>query len=108
MTGIVGAAGGLGGYALPLILGRLYQATNSYTPGFIILAIIAAGSLALTLIMQINGAEAGPASFRPEHKPAPSRSEFRTDGQIHRPSHNDNKVDSSALDVRMLSTLFLY
>lgn len=54
VTGIVGAAGGLGGYALPLILGRLYQATGSYTAGFIILSFIAAVSLALTIVMQLK------------------------------------------------------
>ncbi|NMO95848.1 nitrate/nitrite transporter [Paenibacillus lemnae] len=54
VTGIVGAAGGLGGFALPLILGRLYQATGSYTPGFIILSLIVAASLILTFIMQMK------------------------------------------------------
>lgn len=54
VTGIVGAAGGLGGYALPLILGRLYQATGSYTAGFIILSFIAAASLTLTVVMQLK------------------------------------------------------
>ncbi|EGG38479.1 nitrate/nitrite transporter [Paenibacillus sp. HGF5] len=54
VTGFVGAAGGLGGYALPLILGRLYQATGSYTAGFIILSFIAAASLALTIVMQLK------------------------------------------------------
>lgn len=38
MTGIVGAAGGIGGYLLPIILGSVYQSTGSYTPGFLILS----------------------------------------------------------------------
>jgi NNP family nitrate/nitrite transporter-like MFS transporter len=38
ITGIVGAAGGLGGYFLPKILGNLKQSTGSYTPGFLILS----------------------------------------------------------------------
>lgn len=54
VTGIVGAAGGLGGYVLPLILGRLYQATGSYAPGFIILSFIASASLTLTIAMQLK------------------------------------------------------
>lgn len=54
VTGIVGAAGGLGGYALPLILGRLYQLTGSYTPGFIILSLIAGGSFVLIFVMQMK------------------------------------------------------
>ncbi|MNP72939.1 Nitrate transporter [compost metagenome] len=54
VTGIVGAAGGLGGYALPLILGRLYQATGSYTPGFLILSLIAGSSFILIFVMQVR------------------------------------------------------
>ncbi len=52
VTGIVGAAGGLGGYALPLILGNLYKSTGSYTPGFIVLGLIAFCALGLLAIMQ--------------------------------------------------------
>jgi NNP family nitrate/nitrite transporter-like MFS transporter len=52
MTGIVGAAGGLGGFALPLILGQLYSSYQSYTPGFVILSLIAAASMFLVLFMQ--------------------------------------------------------
>lgn len=54
MTGIVGAAGGLGGYALPLILGNLYKATGSYTIGFIMLSIIVLCCLSLLVVMQIK------------------------------------------------------
>ncbi|WP_322902860.1 nitrate/nitrite transporter [Paenibacillus campi] len=52
VTGIVGAAGGLGGYALPLILGNLYKSTGSYTPGFIVLGLVALCTLVLLGIMQ--------------------------------------------------------
>lgn len=52
VTGIVGAAGGLGGYFLPLILGNLYEATGSYTPGFLILSGIALGGVFLLLLVQ--------------------------------------------------------
>ncbi|MFD0694168.1 nitrate/nitrite transporter [Paenibacillus sp. GCM10027628] len=41
ITGIVGAAGGLGGYFLPKILGNLKLSTGSFTPGFLILSGIA-------------------------------------------------------------------
>ncbi|AJY76028.1 nitrate/nitrite transporter [Paenibacillus beijingensis] len=54
MTGIVGAAGGLGGYALPLILGNLYKSTGSYMLGFICLALIAAAALCLLVVMQMR------------------------------------------------------
>ncbi len=52
VTGIVGAAGGLGGYALPLILGNLYKSTGSYTPGFIVLGVVAFCALGLLTMMQ--------------------------------------------------------
>jgi NNP family nitrate/nitrite transporter-like MFS transporter len=39
VTGIVGAAGGLGGFFPPLILGAVRQAFGSYTVGFALLAL---------------------------------------------------------------------
>lgn len=42
LTGIVGAAGGLGGFFLPSILGLLKDRTGSFGPGFAVLAILAA------------------------------------------------------------------
>ncbi|MBD1378951.1 MFS transporter [Metabacillus arenae] len=50
VTGIVGAAGGIGGFFLPNILGTLKQFTGTYTSGFItfsIITIIAFGILLL-------------------------------------------------------------
>ncbi len=38
VTGLVGAAGGLGGFFPPLALGVIHQATGSFTGGFILLA----------------------------------------------------------------------
>jgi NNP family nitrate/nitrite transporter-like MFS transporter len=38
VTGLVGAAGGLGGFFPPLVLGALRQATDSFTGGFVLLA----------------------------------------------------------------------
>lgn len=38
VTGLVGAAGGLGGFFPPLVLGGIYQFTGSYTWGFLLLA----------------------------------------------------------------------
>ncbi len=42
VTGLVGAAGGLGGFFPPLVLGVIKQTTGSYTLGFILLAFFAA------------------------------------------------------------------
>ena len=44
VTGLVGAAGGLGGFFPPLVLGRL-QATGSFTGGFVLLALFSLGCL---------------------------------------------------------------
>ncbi|MGG6309442.1 nitrate/nitrite transporter [Paenibacillus macerans] len=52
ITGIVGAAGGLGGYFLPNILGILKQLTGSYTPGFLILSGIAVACIVTVLLIQ--------------------------------------------------------
>ena len=41
MTGIVGAAGGIGGFFLPNLFGTIKQATGSYSGGFLGCALIA-------------------------------------------------------------------
>jgi nitrate/nitrite transporter NarK len=41
VTWLVGAAGGLGGFFPPLVLGAVRQATGSFTPGFVLLALFA-------------------------------------------------------------------
>ncbi|XWK90267.1 MAG: MFS transporter [Phormidium sp.] len=41
VTGLVGAAGGLGGFFPPLELGMFRELTQSYTPGFILLSLFA-------------------------------------------------------------------
>lgn len=49
VTGLVGAAGGLGGFVPPLIMGYVYGRTDSYAIGLWLLAITAALTLALTV-----------------------------------------------------------
>ncbi len=49
VTGLVGAAGGLGGFAPPLLMGYIYGRTESYAIGLWMLAITAALTLLLTL-----------------------------------------------------------
>lgn len=44
VTGVVGAAGGLGGFVPPLLMGGLYGAFGSYGLGLGLLAAVAAGS----------------------------------------------------------------
>lgn len=49
VTGLVGAAGGLGGFVPPLIMGYVYGRTDSYAIGLWMLCITAALALLLTL-----------------------------------------------------------
>lgn len=44
VTGMVGAAGGLGGFFPPLVLGVIRQATGQYTLGFVLLGLFALGT----------------------------------------------------------------
>ncbi|HSA49828.1 MAG TPA: NarK/NasA family nitrate transporter [Yinghuangia sp.] len=46
VTGMVGAAGGLGGFVPPLVMGAIYSAFDSYAVGLVLLAVVAAGTLA--------------------------------------------------------------
>ena len=48
-TGLVGAAGGLGGFVPPLLMGYVYGRTESYAIGLWLLAVTAAFTLVLTL-----------------------------------------------------------
>jgi NNP family nitrate/nitrite transporter-like MFS transporter len=48
VTGLVGAAGGLGGFFPPLVMGAVYGATGDYAIGFLLLAATAAVALLFT------------------------------------------------------------
>jgi NNP family nitrate/nitrite transporter-like MFS transporter len=41
VTGVVGAAGGLGGFVPPLVMGAIYGSTGSYGIGLLLLALVA-------------------------------------------------------------------
>ena len=47
VTGVVGAAGGLGGFFPPLVMGIVKSATGGYAVGFVLLAIVALACLAV-------------------------------------------------------------
>ncbi len=59
ITGIVGAAGGLGGFCLPSLLGYLKQSLGSFGAGFMIFAICAFGCVALMLTLSSFWQRAG-------------------------------------------------
>lgn len=52
MTGLIGAAGGIGGFYLPVVLGIAKQATASYRGGF---AIFAGLAIAAALLVEVRG-----------------------------------------------------
>lgn len=48
VTGLVGAAGGLGGYFPPLVMGVVFTAAGAYTVGYLLLAVTALAALTYT------------------------------------------------------------
>ena len=48
VSGVVGAAGGLGGFVPPLLMGSLYGSLGSYALGLVLLAAVAAAALVFT------------------------------------------------------------
>jgi NNP family nitrate/nitrite transporter-like MFS transporter len=62
LTGLVGAAGGLGGFFLPTILGTARDAFGSYGPGIGAIAAVAAAALCGTLV--VRGTWIAPAGAR--------------------------------------------
>lgn len=58
VTGVVGAAGGLGGFFPPLIMGIVYTVTGTYTVGFVLMA-LAASLAAVLSATAVRGLAAG-------------------------------------------------
>ena len=50
VTGVVGAAGGLGGFVPPLVMGSVYSHYSDYAGGLVALSVVAAGCLAFTAL----------------------------------------------------------
>jgi MFS transporter, NNP family, nitrate/nitrite transporter len=48
VTGVVGAAGGLGGFVPPLVMGAVYSNYGSYSGGLVALAVVAASCVVLS------------------------------------------------------------
>ena len=68
VTGLVGAAGGLGGFFPPLVLGAVRQGTGTFTWGFLLLGLMAVSCLivirpkvlALCLVPPAPGSKTSP------------------------------------------------
>jgi len=48
VTGVVGAAGGLGGFIPPLLMGSIYGRSGDYSAGYLLLAVVALASCVFT------------------------------------------------------------
>jgi MFS transporter, NNP family, nitrate/nitrite transporter len=62
VTGVVGAAGGLGGFVPPLVMGALYGQFHSYGLGLAALAVVALGAALLTVTAVAHTAGDAPAT----------------------------------------------
>jgi NNP family nitrate/nitrite transporter-like MFS transporter len=61
VTGIVGAAGGLGGFFPPLVMGLVYGASGGYAVGFVLLALTALAAAVFTATVVAHRAVPQPA-----------------------------------------------
>jgi NNP family nitrate/nitrite transporter-like MFS transporter len=60
VTGVVGAAGGLGGFFPPIVMGIVKAETGSYVIGFIALAVVA--TLCLAVLTALRAGQASPSA----------------------------------------------
>ncbi|HET6830713.1 MAG TPA: MFS transporter [Solirubrobacterales bacterium] len=68
VTGVVGAAGGLGGFFPPLVMALVKAETGGYALGFVLMAVAAA--IALAVITALRGSAAGEAGSRSDSSTA--------------------------------------
>jgi MFS transporter, NNP family, nitrate/nitrite transporter len=52
MTGIIGCAGGIGGFYLPVIMGIAKESSGSYQMGFVTFGVLAAAALGLVVVLR--------------------------------------------------------
>ncbi|MEN8653618.1 MFS transporter [Streptomyces sp. 21So2-11] len=60
VTGLVGAAGGLGGFVPPLVMGAVYSSTGSYAIGLMLLSDVAFAALVYTAVKLLGRDRAAP------------------------------------------------
>jgi NNP family nitrate/nitrite transporter-like MFS transporter len=71
VTGLVGAAGGLGGFVPPLVMGFVYGRLGSYGVGLALLALVAASTMVLTVTVVRSAALRRSADASRPLEPAP-------------------------------------
>lgn len=70
VTGVVGAAGGLGGFFPPLVMGIVYGATGGYFIGFALMGVVAASCLLVLRALEHSTPDAAPSSVPDERQAA--------------------------------------
>ena len=63
VTGVVGAAGGLGGFFPPLVMGVVKGATGGYALGFVLMALVAVACLAVLRALRGSEPAAAPSAI---------------------------------------------
>jgi NNP family nitrate/nitrite transporter-like MFS transporter len=61
VTGVVGAAGGLGGFFPPLVMGMVKTATGGYALGFVLMAMVGFACLAVLIGLRVGSPRPRPA-----------------------------------------------
>jgi MFS transporter, NNP family, nitrate/nitrite transporter len=74
VTGLVGAAGGLGGFVPPLVMGYVHGQFGSYAIGLALLAVVSALALVLTMTVVRSAAQLRAASAAAAQTKARGRS----------------------------------
>ena len=75
VTGVVGAAGGLGGFFPPLVMGIVKTATGGYALGFVLLAVVALISLVVLAALGRRGPERAAGDGLAASRPSAAQSE---------------------------------
>lgn len=70
MTGIIGCAGGIGGFYLPVIMGIAKESTGSYQMGFATFGGIAAAALVLVLVLHKQWLAWAVVEHKPDAEPS--------------------------------------
>ena len=65
VTGVVGAAGGLGGFVPPLVMGWVYGVEHSYAIGLMLLSDVALAAAVYTAVKMSRPRPAGPGAAGP-------------------------------------------
>ena len=73
MTGLVGAAGGIGGFYLPVAMGIAKESTGNYHAGFAIFATLATGALVLVVVLRRQWLSWSLPEHAPTGQPAGAR-----------------------------------